>query len=66
MGLRVGAEGSACGLGGEGTVDILAWSARKGDWWDSVLIGVQFGYTKCSSHICLYSSRYISFSWGGP
>ena len=23
------------------------------------------GYTKCSSHICLYSSRYISFSWGG-
>ena len=31
-----------------------------------MLIGVQFGYTKCSSHICLYSSRYISFSWGGP
>ena len=30
-----------------------------------MLIGVQFGYTKCSSHICLYSSRYISFSWGG-
>ena len=23
------------------------------------------GYTKCSSHICLYSSLYISFSWGG-
>ena len=33
---------------------------------EGVLIGVQFGYTKCSSHICLYSSRYISFSWGGP
>ena len=32
---------------------------------EGVLIGVQFGYTKCSSHICLYSSRYISFSWGG-
>ena len=31
-----------------------------------MLIGVQFGYTKCSSHICLYSSRCISFSWGGP
>ena len=31
-----------------------------------MLVGVQFGYTKCSSHICLYSSRYISFSWGGP
>ena len=33
---------------------------------EGVLIGVQFGYAKCSSHICLYSSRYISFSWGGP
>ena len=32
---------------------------------EGVHIGVQFGYTKCSSHICLYSSRYISFSWGG-
>ena len=32
---------------------------------EGVLIGVQFGYTKCSSHICLYGSRYISFNWGG-
>ena len=32
---------------------------------EGVLIGAQFGYTKCSCHTCLYSSRYISFSWRG-